>query len=82
MNAPLEIVRSYSYASVPTIKRFSQSRAFIRGLMGPFGSGKSSVCVMELVQWPSRQQRQCVMIGRTGQQPANGTASRSRRVGH
>jgi len=56
MNAdPLEIVRRYSYASVPTVKRFSQSQAFIRGLMGPFGSGKSSGCVMELVKLASRQ---------------------------
>lgn len=52
---PLEIVRRYSYASVPTIKRFSQSKAFIRGLMGPFGSGKSSGCVMELVKLAKRQ---------------------------
>jgi hypothetical protein len=52
---PLEIVRRYSYASVPTVKRFSQSAAFIRGLMGPFGSGKSSGCVMELVKLASRQ---------------------------
>jgi hypothetical protein len=50
-----EIRRDYSYASVPTIKRFSQSRAEIRGLMGPFGSGKSSGCVIELVKWASRQ---------------------------
>lgn len=55
MTEPLEIVRTYSYASVPTIKRFSQSRAFIRGLMGPFGSGKSSGCVIDLVKWAKRQ---------------------------
>ena len=51
----LEIVRHYSYDSVPTIKRFGQSRAFIRGLMGPFGSGKSSGCVIELVKLAKRQ---------------------------
>src|SRR5579872_2053722 len=51
----LEIERTYSYESVPTIRRFSESRAFMRGLMGPFGSGKSSGCVMELVQVASRQ---------------------------
>ena len=54
MTEALEIVRDYSYASVPTIKRFSQSRAFIRGLMGPFGSGKSSGCVIELVKLAKR----------------------------
>lgn len=45
----------YSYSSVPTIKRFSQSRAFMRGLMGPFGSGKSSGCTIDLVKWGARQ---------------------------
>lgn len=55
MTEGIEIVRHYSYTSVPTIKRFSESRAFIRGLMGPFGSGKSSGCVMELVKWAKRQ---------------------------
>jgi len=51
----LEIVRHYSCDSVRTIKRFGQSRAFIRGLMGPFGSGKSSGCVIELVKLAKRQ---------------------------
>ena len=46
---------TYSYSDVPTIKRFSQSHAFIRGLMGPFGSGKSSGCVIEIVKWGARQ---------------------------
>jgi hypothetical protein len=45
----------YEYGPVPTIWRFSQSRAFIRGLMGRFGVGKSSGCVMEVVQWAARQ---------------------------
>lgn len=45
----------FDYASAPTIKRFSQSRKFIRGLMGPFGSGKSTGCVIELVKWGMRQ---------------------------
>ena len=45
----------YDYAHVPTIWRFSQAHKFIRGLMGPFGSGKSSGCVMEVVQWAARQ---------------------------
>lgn len=45
----------FDYAHAPTIKRFSQARKFIRGLMGPFGSGKSSGCVIELVKWGARQ---------------------------
>lgn len=40
---------NYGYAGVPTCERFSLSNAFIRGLMGPFGSGKSSACVIEIV---------------------------------
>lgn len=46
----------YSYASVPTIKEFSKSDKFIRGLMGPFGSGKSSGCVIEIVRRGHRQE--------------------------
>lgn len=40
----------YDYAFVPTIRAFSRSKARIRGLMGPFGSGKSSGCVIDLVR--------------------------------
>lgn len=39
----------YSYREAPTIRNFAGSNAFIRGLMGPFGSGKSSGCVAEIV---------------------------------
>lgn len=55
MTSPVSIVREYSYAGAPTIKAFSKSPAFIRGLMGPFGSGKSSGCVLELVKWAKKQ---------------------------
>lgn len=40
----------YSYADVPTIRDFSRSDAFIRGLVGPFRSGKSSGCVLEIIR--------------------------------
>lgn len=40
----------YSCRNMPTVQRFFDSDAFIRGLMGPFGSGKSSACVMEIGQ--------------------------------
>ena len=40
----------YDYTDSPTVKEFSKCDKFIRGLMGPFGSGKSSGCVMELIQ--------------------------------
>ena len=40
----------YSCRNMPTIQRFMDSDAFIRGLMGPFGSGKSSACTIEVGQ--------------------------------
>lgn len=39
----------YSYIGVPTLEDFSNSDAFIRGVQGPFGSGKSSACVVEII---------------------------------
>jgi hypothetical protein len=51
--APLQI--DYDYSSVPTILKFSLSDRRIRGLMGPFGSGKSSGCLMEVMRRASLQ---------------------------
>ena len=45
----------YSVADVPTVGRFMQSDAFIRALKGPFGSGKSSGCVMDFMGRSVRQ---------------------------
>lgn len=39
--------RNYDYDDVPTIRRFSLCDKEVRLLMGPFGSGKSSGCIME-----------------------------------
>ncbi len=39
---------SFTYVAPPTIERFLLSSAFVRGVMGPIGSGKSTGCVMEL----------------------------------
>ena len=55
----------YSYESVPTIKRFTESDKFVRGLVGPFGSGKSSACVVELVKLAHQQQPQSDGIRRS-----------------
>lgn len=41
---------AYDYGTVPTIREFARSDARIRGLMGPFGSGKSSGCVIEVLR--------------------------------
>lgn len=39
---------TYNYAT--TLRKFARSDAFLRGLMGPFGSGKSSACVIEILR--------------------------------
>jgi hypothetical protein len=38
-----------TFKAYPTIERFLRSDAFIRCLVGPVGSGKSSACVMEVL---------------------------------
>lgn len=43
-------IKSYSYKTVPTVKALNNDRSFIRAIMGPFRSGKSSGCVMNLVE--------------------------------
>lgn len=43
--------RTVSYAPAgPVVKAFHESEAFVRGLMGPIGSGKSTACVIELLR--------------------------------
>ena len=41
---------SVDYQAAPTIARFHRSDDFVRGLIGPFGSGKSVGCVMEIIR--------------------------------
>ncbi len=48
MAGPIEI--RYSYKSVPTLLKFSQDSSFFRLVCGPYGSGKSSASVVELVK--------------------------------
>jgi len=40
----------YDYSDVPTLKRFTLCDKRVRCVMGPFGSGKSSGCVMEIIR--------------------------------
>jgi hypothetical protein len=40
----------YDYSDVPTIRRFALDNTRIRCLIGPFGSGKSSGCVQEIIR--------------------------------
>jgi hypothetical protein len=45
----------YSCRDMPTVQAFMDSDAFIRGIMGPYGSGKTSACIIELAQRGMRQ---------------------------
>lgn len=47
----------YSCRDMPTIQEFMDCDSFIRGLMGPLGSGKSSACCIEILQRGVRQAR-------------------------
>jgi len=48
MPEPYQVV--YDYGAVPTIKKFTLSNKRIRGLMGPFRSGKSCGCLMDIIR--------------------------------
>lgn len=54
------------YQIEPTIQKFHDSDKFVRGMMGPIGSGKSVGCCMEIVM-------------RAGQQPADDAGVRRSR---
>lgn len=45
-----------NYQASPTAAKFHASKAFVRGLMGPIGSGKSVACVQDLLYWALHQQ--------------------------
>ncbi len=45
----------YSTRTMPTIRSFMESDAFIRGLMGPIGGGKSSACVWDIIEKSIKQ---------------------------
>ena len=48
--APKPFQVMYDYSDVPTIRRFALCDKRVRNLMGPFGSGKSSGCVVEIIR--------------------------------
>lgn len=37
------------YTGTPTLNKFHESNAFVRGIVGPFGSAKSTACAMEIL---------------------------------
>lgn len=44
-----------SYRAPPTVARFLRSNAFVRAVVGPVGSGKSSGCVVEIARRAAEQ---------------------------
>jgi hypothetical protein len=48
------VVREYAPAGT-TLKAFHESPAFVRGIMGPIGSGKSTACVLEILRRAAMQ---------------------------
>lgn len=49
---PQEVIQ---YKAAPTITKFHRSDAFIRGIRGPLGSGKSVACCIEIVRRAHKQ---------------------------
>ena len=72
-----DVIR-YSYRHAPTLWRFAQSNAFIRGLMGPWRSGKSSACSVEILRRAQQQAPGKDGIRRTRWQVVRNTMSELR----
>ncbi len=51
-----DVQRSYTPAG-PVLKAFHEDNSFVRGIMGPFGSGKSSAIVMEILIRAQQQRK-------------------------
>ena len=47
MNEPLSNMK-LDFSTSPTIAKFFKSKGFVRGIMGPVGSGKSYACCAEI----------------------------------
>ena len=43
------------YSTSPTVWKFLQDKSFVRGIMGPVGSGKSYACASEIMLKAVRQ---------------------------
>ena len=51
----MEQAKTIRYEASPTLKRFHTCQAFVRAVMGPVGSGKSSACCWELFRRAQEQ---------------------------
>lgn len=48
-------MESINYKAAPTASKFHRSSAFVRGLRGPIGTGKSVTCCMEIIRRGAEQ---------------------------
>lgn len=55
----------YDYSDVPTVKAFVRDNSFIKAIKGPYGSGKSSGCVMDIWNRTAKQQPDAQGVRRT-----------------
>lgn len=60
-----EIVITFNYDAVPTVRAFTKDDKFISSIMGPFGSGKSSGCVIKIFNYACKQQPNAQGIRKT-----------------
>lgn len=47
----------YDYSDVPTLKKFTMDNSRVRMALGPFGSGKSSACVFDIMRRSVSEQK-------------------------
>lgn len=52
---PPDGIYSVNYRPPPTLLKFHRSSAFVRGVMGPVGSGKSTACCFEIFRRAAEQ---------------------------
>lgn len=46
-----------TFSAPPTVSRFMKSQSFVRVILGPVGSGKSTGCLMELIRRAAMQEK-------------------------
>jgi len=52
---PTRVVR-YTTENAPTLRLFHNDNSFVRGIMGPLGSGKSTACSIEIIKRSKQQE--------------------------
>ena len=65
MSSQPEASINIEYVAEKTVAKFHASRAFVRGIMGPIGSGKSVGCINEMMRISLAQKPYVDGIART-----------------